>query len=65
MCFVYVTVSSFLSLKKIYYFIHHQYILFENKNLRLKNNLLSYNRRLRDVITKKNYINQVTIKKWL
>jgi len=38
----------------IYYFIFHQYTYL--KKLRLKNNLLKSNKKLRDVITKKNMI---------
>jgi len=35
------------------------------ENLRLKNNLLQYNQKLRYVITTKRYDNQVTFKIWL
>ena len=58
-------VSSLLSLYKkwIYYFIFHQYT--HLKKIRLKNNLSKSNQKLRDVITKNKYDNQVIFKKWL
>jgi len=58
-------VSSF------YYFKKNKYVIlfFINKpilkKIRLKNNLSKSNKKLRDIITKKYYDNQVTYKKWL